>query len=197
MDDFQVSFRHSDLNKAQREVQQFVRQLEDWAKYNDFKFLTTETKALLFTAAQSLHFKPTMHINNSIIPYADSIKYLGLTLDPRLQWKQPLFRIKTECSRLLAIIRAITNQQLGADQYCIMKIYRMYINAKLDYGAPVYASASKAILDTLNPITTEALRIATGAFISTPTDTLYVLTNEIKLDHRRSYLSIRYYYKIK
>ena len=78
-----------------------------------------------------------------------------------------------------------------------MKIYRMYIRDKLNYGAPVYASASKAILDTLNPITTEALRIATGALKSTLTDTLYVLTNEMKFDHRKSHLSLRYYYKIK
>ena len=111
VDDFQVSFRHSDLKEAQRQMQQFLRQLEDWAKYNGFKFSTTKTKALLFTTVQNLHFKPPMYINNSIIPYADSIKCFGLTWDPRLQWKQPLFRIKTECSRSLGILRAITNQQ--------------------------------------------------------------------------------------
>ena len=75
---------------------------------------------------------------------------------------------------------------MRADEYCIMKTYRMYIMAKLDYGEPVYTSAPKAVLETLNSVTTEALRIATGAFKLTPTDTLYVLANEVKLDSRRN-----------
>ena len=78
-----------------------------------------------------------------------------------------------------------------------MKIYRTYIRSKLNHGSPIYASAASTILQSLNTITTEAIRIATGAFRSTPTATLHVLANEMTLEHRRAYLSLRYYYKIK
>ena len=78
-----------------------------------------------------------------------------------------------------------------------MKIYRTYIRSKLDYGLPIYASASDTLLKSLNTIATEAIRIATGAFKSTPLETLYILANEMNLENRRNYLALRYFYKIK
>ena len=59
----------------------------------------------------------------------------------------------------------------------------------MDYGAPVYSSAAKTTLNAFDSITTESLRIATGAFKTTPIDTLHVLANEIKPKHRRDYLA--------
>ena len=43
----------------------------------------------------------------------------------------------------------------------------------------------------------EALHVATGAFCSTPVDSLRTLTNEMSLEYRRNFLSLRYFYKIK
>ena len=94
-------------------------------------------------------------------------------------------------------MRNTTSQKWGADQYCAMKIYIIFILPKLDYGAPVYASASRTLLQPLNAIVNEALRIATGAFKSTPIESLYVLPNGISLDNRREYLSLRHFFKTK
>ena len=73
----------------------------------------------------------------------------------------------------------------------------MLVRSKLDYGAPVYASASKSTLHLLDVVATEALRIATGSLRSTPVESLHVLSHELPLDLRRDYLSFRYYYEIK
>ena len=89
---------------------------------------------------------------------------------------------------MFGMIRSITEHKWGADQYCTMKIYRMCIRAKMDYGAPVYGSAATSIINTLNLTAKETLRLATGAFKSTPTESLHILANEMKLNHRRDYL---------
>ena len=78
-----------------------------------------------------------------------------------------------------------------------MKIYRTYVRSKLDYGSIVYTSATQTELQKLDVVANEALRIATGAFASTPVESLYVLANESKLAERRETLSMRYYLKIK
>ena len=91
----------------------------------------------------------------------------------------------------------IIGQKWGADQSSLLKVYRAFIRAKLDYGAVVYGSASKSALNSLNGIVTEALRICTGSFKTTPIATLHILANEMDPQHRREYLSLRYYYKIK
>ena len=91
----------------------------------------------------------------------------------------------------------ISNQRWGSDQYCTTKLYQIYIRLKLDYGAPVYSSAAKSTLSQLDAIATESMRIATGAFRTTPIETLYVLANELKPQDRQDYLALRYFYKIK
>jgi hypothetical protein len=53
------------------------------------------------------------------------------------------------------------------------------------------------LLKTLNPIANEALRLATGAFKSTPVETLHVLTNELPLNIRREQMTLKYYYKLR
>ena len=94
-------------------------------------------------------------------------------------------------------MKSVKGQEWGTDQHCPLKIYQTFIRSKLDYGAPIYNSATKTTLDVLGAITTKGLRLATGAFRTTPLDTLHVLAIEMKPQHRRDYLALRYYYKIK
>ena len=67
---------------------------------------------------------------------------------------------------------------IGSDQFSTAKVDQIYIRSKIEYGAPVYSSAAKTMLASLDSITTECLRIATGTFRTTPTETLHVLVNE-------------------
>ena len=103
---------------------------------------------------------------------------------------------RSECSKLTRLLKMVSNQQWGSKQYCTTKVYQIYIRSKLDYGAPVYNSAAKSTLNQLDTITTENMRIVTGAFRTTPIETLYVLANELKPQDRRDYLALRYFYKI-
>ena len=49
----------------------------------------------------------------------------------------------------------------------------MLVKAKLDYGCEVYSSATQAVLDKLSPVHNAAIRVATGAFLSSPHVSLY------------------------
>ena len=198
VDDLQIGFRHCDLNVVRTEMQQCLVNVYQWAQQNGFKFSITKTKAMHFTTVPGLHInRPQFSIGNHNIPYTESIKFLGLIWDTKLLWREHIDKLKSDCSKLLGLLKTISAQNWGADQYSMLKIYRTYIRAKLDYGAPVYSSAAATTLDKLNTVVTDALRIATGAFKSTPTDSLHILANEMKLSHRRDYLSLRYFYKTK
>ena len=83
----------------------------------------------------------------------------------------------------------ISGQKWGADQSSLLKVYRAFIRAKLDYGAIVYGSASKSALNSLNGAVTEALRICTGSFKTTPIENLHILTNEMDSQRRESICS--------
>ena len=85
----------------------------------------------------------------------------------------------------------------GANQKTLMHLYKLYIRSKLDYGSIIYQSASRTTEELIDPITTECLRIASGAFKSTPIESIQAITNEMPLDLRRDQLILKYFIKIK
>lgn len=79
----------------------------------------------------------------------------------------------------------------------MLKIYRCLIRSKLDYGIPAYSSTRKTVLTYLDTIHHQGLRISSGAFRTSPVQSLYVLCNESSLEYRRKRLSLDYYFRIK
>ena len=95
------------------------------------------------------------------------------------------------------LMRMITSDTAGADQWILLHVYRLIIRPKLDYGSIIYGSASNTILQQLDAVHHDALRISTGAFKSTPVENLYILCTEPSLADRRRDILCRYYYKLK
>nr|XP_042908084.1 uncharacterized protein LOC122271306 [Parasteatoda tepidariorum] len=79
----------------------------------------------------------------------------------------------------------------------MLRIHNALIRSKLDYAATVYGSARKSVLRYLDTIHHQGLRIATGAFRTSPISSLYALYNEPSLSSRRNKLSLNFYFHIK
>lgn len=94
-------------------------------------------------------------------------------------------------------MKVIAHKSWGADRETLHKIYTSVIRSKLDYGCIVYSSARPSVLRLLNPVHHQGLRLALGAFRTSPVESLYVECNEWSLQRRRCYLSILYTLKIK
>ena len=69
--------------------------------------------------------------------------------------------------------------------------------SKLDYGCIVYGSARRSILKQLDSIHHQGLRIALGAFHTSPAQSLYIEAHEPSLTTRRLKLSLNYVLKLK
>ena len=74
-------------------------------------------------------------------------------------------------------------------------LYRAIVRSKLDYGCIVYGTASKTNLRQLDSIHNTGLRLALGAFGTSPVSSLYTEANEAPLEERRLKLSMHYYLK--
>ncbi|GBM11149.1 hypothetical protein AVEN_243020-1 [Araneus ventricosus] len=71
-------------------------------------------------------------------------------------------------------MKVLSNTSWGADKVSLMRIYRSLVRSKLDYGVPVHGSAAKSTLKMLDSVHHQGLRIATGAFRTTPIPSLHV-----------------------
>ena len=93
-------------------------------------------------------------------------------------------------------MKVLSNTSLGADRSTLLYLYRSLIRSKLDYGSIVYSSARKSYLQTLDSVYHQGLRLALGAFRTSPITSLYVEADEPSLYLRREKLSLQYAIKL-
>ena len=65
-------------------------------------------------------------------------------------------------------VKHLSHLTWGADRVSLLRLYITLVKPKLDYGCEAYSSASKSVLESLEPVHNAAIRIATGAFKSSP-----------------------------
>lgn len=123
-------------------------------------------------------------MNNSAIASTDRLTFLGLTFDKALTWLPYLKELTIKCKKSLNLLRILSNTKWGADRFIMLTLYRSYTRSLLDYGCIVYTSASPSTLKLLDPIHYTRLRIATGAFRSSQTESLCAYASEPPLEYR-------------
>ncbi|GBO27347.1 hypothetical protein AVEN_134462-1 [Araneus ventricosus] len=90
----------------------------------------------------------------------------------------------------------LSNTSWGASRLSLLRVYRAAILSKIDYGCTIYGSARQSVLQKLNTIHHSALRLCSGAFRTSPVESLYVECHEPSLEHRRQMLTLHYFSKI-
>ena len=95
------------------------------------------------------------------------------------------------------LLRVVAHTDWGADRKVLLNLYRTIIRSKLDYGSIIYGSARKSYLEMLDPIHHQGLRLALGAFRTSPSESLLAEANEPSLYNRRLKLSMQYALKLK
>ena len=118
-----------------------------------------------------------LYCSPNYVEYVDEFKFLGLIWDKKLSWKPHIENLKNKCKKSI-MMRSISSHDWGGDQHTLVHLYK-FVRSKLDYGCTVYDSATNTGLKEIDPIVKESLRIASGAFKSTPIPALHIITNEM------------------
>ena len=149
-----------------------------------------------FCQLRKLHNDPVLKLDGSVIPVVDQYKFLGIIFDKKLSFIPHIKYLKSKCNKALQLLRVIAHTDWGADRQILLKLYRSLVRSKLDYGCFIYGSARKSYLNTLNTIHHQGLRLALGAFSTSPVESLYAETSEAPLTARRNKLGVQYYTKL-
>ena len=163
---------------------------------NGFRFAAHKCKVIHFTAPRvRIQRPPTVRIGNTPLPVEESTKFFGLWWDSHLSFKKHISVLKAQCKEALNLIRVVAHLKWGGDRDTLLMLYQAIVRSKLDYGCIVYGTGSNANLRQLDSIHYSGLRLALGAFCTSPVSSLYTGTNEAPLEERRLKLSMHYYLK--
>ena len=199
VDDFAIYYSSNCLRHLQRILNTAIKKIQSWTVSVGFKLSIEKTQAIMFY--RDSRWKHNQDINltigNSQIQFKETVKFLGVVLDTHLNWKAHIAYIKTKCNSALNLMMKLSHTTWGARRSTLLMIYKALVLSKIDYGSPIYGSASKASLKSLDPIHTRGLRICNGAFKSSPNSSVLCESGEPPLSFHRDLVTLRSALKIK
>ena len=203
VDDLVIYTSSRYLPAIERRLQMTVDSIEGWTKSHVFKFSVSKMFIVHFHRKRQMQPEPHIELYNNHIKVEKTVKYLGVVFDGRLAGTEHIKQLKTRATKALDILKCVSRTKGGqgggggGDRTSLLRLYLSLIRSKLDYASFVYWTASESELKKLDPVHNSALRLALGAFRTSPVQTLYAESGEMPLNLRRQQLAMQYFDKIK
>ncbi|UYV83358.1 hypothetical protein LAZ67_23000752 [Cordylochernes scorpioides] len=124
-------------------------------------------------------------MNNSIIQYSDSPRYLGVTLDPALTFKKHIDTMISKAKNRLKILKKISSLNWGANANILRTTYLALVRPILEYATPAWINASKTNLSKIDRIQASAGKIISRLRGSCPTRIAELESNLLPLQLRK------------
>ena len=197
VDDFAIYITSYDAEAGCHHLQKSINAISRWADDHGFRFSPSKTVAVRFTRCTRKETVPHLKLKDSLIPYEKQVKFLGMTFDSKLTWSSHIDSLKIKVKKSLNILKVVSGFSWGADKKSLLRLYDSLCRSKIEYGCQIYSSACSTKLKELDVVHNAALRICSGAFRTSPVESIYVDTDELPLDLRREELGLRYLMKLK
>lgn len=161
----------SDNITASLQLQIHIDTLSEW--FDKWKIKINESKSSFITFSLRPHICPPVTMNNTIIPYSNEVKYLGLIFDKRLTWSSHLKDKRKKLNSRLHLLRPLLRSNLSLPLKIIL--YKTLLQPLWAYGIVIWGSAKKSNKRTIQAFQNICCRIITGA-------PWYVTNNSINSD---------------
>ncbi|GFW75959.1 putative RNA-directed DNA polymerase from transposon X-element [Trichonephila clavipes] len=196
VDDLQVSCEGSDMRMIERQLQTAVNNILKWCDTNGHSISASKSCCVHFCRKRGIHPDPEIRIRDVQIPVVPDVRFLGVIFDRRLTFLPHILHLRKRCEKSLNLLKVLSNTSWGADRTSLLRVYQAIVLSRIDYGCVAYGSACNSTLQKLDPVHHMALRICSGAFRTSPVQSLYVNCHQLPLDLRRRKLSLAFYFKI-
>lgn len=193
VDDFTIFSSGLAPHSIERRLQITINGLERWSKMTGFSFSPGKCKAMHVCRKRNCpKLAANLTLNNVPLQLVDQYKFLGVIFDNSLTWRPHITEMKKSCHKVLDLLKHLSHKDWGADRSTLLRLYIMLLKPKIDYGSEVYSSACRTLLDSIEPIQNAAIRIATGAFRTSPIPSLRAESGIKPLSLYRNIKSLNY-----
>ena len=145
---------------SQATSKEFLIQLENFCSMWRIKLNAEKTWCLNFHINKENDNSPRLWLKGELLRYTKSFKFLGITFDPKLTYREHILDIVKRAKKRLNLLKALRGQLWGASPLTILYSYRSYIRPILEYGAVLFAHTDTYLLKKIQAIETEAIKIA-------------------------------------
>lgn len=123
------------------------------------KLNSSKTEAILFTRKR-LPPDRNLKIDDHLIPWSNSVRYLGVILDTKLNWTKHVMNVRVKGAKALGSLGPIMNRASKLSPNTKLLVYTALVRPILTYACPVWSSTCLTNYDILQVIQNRALKIA-------------------------------------
>lgn len=195
-DDICLFFKSQSIENCNLNLQSTLDKINAWMRVHGFKISPDKSAVMHFCRKYKSHPDPQLLIDNSLIPITPHQKFLGITFDTKLTWHQHINNIRKAAMLNTNILKMLSGTKWGAHRNTLIMLCHAFVLSRLNYGAPVFATAAKTALRKLDPVLNLAIRLSTGAFRTSPVKSILVEAGMLPLSKIREKQSLTYFFKI-
>ena len=93
------------MHTIERQLQQNLNNIQDWASKNGFKFSKSKTVCMHFCQLRKAHDDPVLTLDGTPIPVVEETKFLGVIFDKKLTFIPHIKKLKAKCQKALNLLR--------------------------------------------------------------------------------------------
>lgn len=190
-DDAKFSCRSKSIKTVQNHLQETINYLEKCSAKTGFSFSTEKSNCIIFSRKPNVG-DLNIKLSNVNIINKKHIKILGITFDSRLTWSPHIKSLKIDTNKALRILKLLSHTTWGSETETLIIIFKSTIQAKLHYGSIIYNSAKNTLIKCIDSNHNTGIRMAIGAFKSSPIKSIYNITGEPTSDLKRTELALLY-----
>lgn len=143
------------IGRLQLSVELLLAYFTKWK----LKINTSKTEAIMFTRKRTPPSR-TLKIGNHSIAWSRSVKYLGTTLDTKLNWTENISKLSVKGAKALNALNPVLNRRSCLSSETKLRIYRTLVRPCITYACPVWSSTCKTNINKLQVIQNKALKYA-------------------------------------
>ena len=178
-DDTALTFTNKNFNSLIQTCNIELEKFNKWSIANKLSINTDKTYCMLFTNRQVPNLLPPIYLNNKIIKYQNTVRYLGLMLDNRLKFDIHIETISKKISKSTGIfykLRSITGGE------CLNILYHSLVSPYLSYCSLIWGKAYPTHLKCLETLQKRCIRIINNKPFREHTRPLFYSSKILKIE---------------
>jgi hypothetical protein len=180
-DDKDIFTTHPDPTLASTNLQDQLRIIENWTRKWRLKINETKSSHITFTLRRG--HCPPVYINQTVVPQAKTVKYLGLHYDKRLTWKNHVAMKRKQLDLKTPEIHWLIGKHSPLSLENKLLIYKTVLKTVWTYGIELWGCATKSNVAVIQRYQSRLLRTITNApwYVSNQT-----LHSDLHISHVRT-----------
>jgi len=172
-DDTTITYSHTDILSKFDLINKELQEVNNWFKANKLSVNASKTNYMLLGTRQKTGVQNDsvkIVLDNTNLERVSKTKFLGVTIDENLTWKNHIDNISKNISKGVGIINKLKH---FIPEHVLYSLYCTLVLPYINYGIAAWGSSGKIHLDKIFKLQKKAVRIISNSHYLSHSDPLF------------------------